>query len=174
MPNWCDNYIEVRGDIDTIKSLWQNAKQDGLLQTLNPMPPDLEGTTAPFDTPNWYVWCVNNWGTKWEVDLEDLRYEESEGTAQIIGSFQSPWAPPTNAFAAYLDRVGDGVDIRLYYEEGGTAFIGRWDNGQEAFYLDYANLSADEVEAALADEPYLEELFNLVERLHEYEREEVA
>ena len=32
---------------------------------LKPMPVELEGTVSPRDTPNWYTWCKENWGTKW-------------------------------------------------------------------------------------------------------------
>ena len=68
MPNWCENRVCFKHSDPTKLAELDAALRDGnALQYLHPMPGELEGTTAPSDTPNWYDWCVNNWGTKWDV-----------------------------------------------------------------------------------------------------------
>ena len=74
MPNQCSNSITIQGSTDTLKPLWEQAQANwknedyGLLNAMVPMPQELKGTTSPSDTPNWYDWCVENWGTKWDID----------------------------------------------------------------------------------------------------------
>ncbi len=70
MPNWCDNTITIRGKTETIRSIWESANQEegGLLASMVP-------------TPNgeWnYDWCVENWGTKWDVDNEGLEFKDND------------------------------------------------------------------------------------------------
>ena len=55
MPNWCNNTITITGDYDTLVQLKPVVEAgEGLLQAIKPMPKELEGTTSPSDTPNWY------------------------------------------------------------------------------------------------------------------------
>ena len=62
MPNWCENRVCFKHSDTTKLAELDAALRDGnALQYLHPMPGELEGTTAPSDTPNWYDWCVNNW-----------------------------------------------------------------------------------------------------------------
>ena len=103
MPNWCNNSITIKGSIESIKQLWENATAEGsgLLNAIAPMPKELEGTTAPSSdgSMTWYSWRVNNWGTKWEVDTEGLEFiDHEDGTAEISGYFDSAWAPPIDAY----------------------------------------------------------------------------
>lgn len=67
MPNFCINYIHIKGPKDKIKKIWDEAQKEGkgLLSAVAPKPEALEDTT--FD--NWYDWTIANWGTNWEADL---------------------------------------------------------------------------------------------------------
>jgi len=133
MPNWCNNSIAIQGPTDTIKQLWEDAHQEeggfGLLNAMVPMPKELEGTTSPGDTPNWYDWRVTNWGTKWDIDDTGLEFtDHGDGTAEISGWFDSAWAPPIDAYNAFLDMM-DNCYITASYHEGGMDFGGFYDNG---------------------------------------------
>ena len=91
------------------------------------MPEALKDTVAPDDRPNWYDWCVKNWGTKWDVDGKLVQeYEDC-----LEYSFRSAWYPPI----AWLKQVSTDYPtllFRLRYYEEDDAFTGiaRVQNGQ--------------------------------------------
>ena len=72
-----------------------------------------------FGTDNWWDWCVNNWGTKWDVTAEeDWRDDEV-----IHLRFESAWSPPV----AWLEQVAaqfPKLTFKLKYEEEGYCFMG--------------------------------------------------
>jgi hypothetical protein len=203
MPNWCNNSIEIVGPRDKIRAVWEAAKQEnkGLLNALRPMPEGLDivaGRVGPEGSPeqvelelreaenlakhgarNWYDWSVSNWGTKWEISLEGLEYEEDEDGnydnggkgphARITGWFDSAWAPPVTAFAHYGSQNED-VKITLDYNEPGMAFVGRYtiENGEEDDeYYDYGEFDSKTVRAAIGSE--MDDFWNISEQMAEYE-----
>ena len=174
MPNWCNNSITIKGSTETIKTLWEEANQEGedggLLNAMVPMPKELEGTTAPSDTPNWYDWCVSNWGTKWDVSLEGLEFTDNgDGTATIEGYFDSAWSPPIDAYNTFCEDM-DGVYLEAYYEEGGMCFVGYWDSEGADDHYEYDDFTSDNIKDNVP--AYLVEHFALDERLDEYEQME--
>ena len=123
MPNWCNNSITITGDYDTLVQLKPVVEAgEGLLQAICPMPKELEGTTAPSDTPNWYDWCNANWGTKWDPEVHLEFIDNEDGTATIQGWFDTAWAPPLEAFQSLADDW-DSCYIELFYEEGGMCYM---------------------------------------------------
>ena len=156
MPNWCNNSITITGPAEKVRALWAatQVEDSGLLQALRPMPVELQDTEAPNAAPNWYDWRVTNWGTKWDIDMEGLEFEEfSDGTAAISGWADSAWSPPVDAFQAYSNENPD-VDMELKYFEPGMAFVGVWDNeGGDAYWDDVSDLleTTAEEDAVLHD-----------------------
>ncbi len=136
MPNWCDNTINIRGPVDLISKLWEDAQvasqgDFGLLQAMVPMPAELNDTKGLGDGPNWYDWRVDNWGTKWDIDADDLELVDNEnGTAVITGCFRSAWAPPVRAYENFFDMMTD-CSIDASYHEPGMDFAGYWSDGNE-------------------------------------------
>lgn len=194
MPNWCNNSIEIVGPRDKIRAVWEAAKQEdgGLLNALRPQPANLFqgdlGTTereqcAEQGIPNWYDWNVSNWGTKWDVSLEGLEYEEDadgnfdNGTGQpyarITGWFDSAWAPPTAAIAAFCEANPD-VRATIDYYEPGMCFVGRMiaEDGevQEDDCIDYSDATSKTIRGIIGDE--MTDLWNLEEELANYEEDE--
>lgn len=153
MPNWCNNSIEIIGPADKIQALWAaaQAEESGLLNAMVPMPEGLRNTvkgsgdelqTETHDGfTNWYDWAVARWGTKWDVDIENLYYEDlGDGQAQIRGSFESAWGPPTEACETYAKANAD-VKMQLKYFEPGMSFMGVWDNeGGDTYYDDVGDM----------------------------------
>jgi hypothetical protein len=80
-------------------------ESDGLLNTLRPQPDNLFLENLDSEkrlelnedgVPNWYDWRIENWGTKWEVNSEDLCVvDNGDGTSYIWGDFVSAWSPPS-------------------------------------------------------------------------------
>jgi hypothetical protein len=185
MPNWCNNTITISGPKDKITKLYNDAKaENGLLQAMVPMPKELEDTTSPAPkegTPqplvdgfdNWYDWRVQNWGCKWDVDMDGL--ELSEDGTNISGWFDSPWGPPIEAYSTYLDKNED-CSVESHYEEGGMDFAGHWHDGQDDFIeniSDYARqvVKGNDSGSTLYD--YLDDQLELTENRREYIEEEL-
>jgi hypothetical protein len=153
MPNWCENSITIKGPAEKLTALWLAAqdKNYGLLNAMVPMPEGLKNTikgtgdeaqTEEHDGyTNWYDWSVARWGTKWDVSTENLRYEPLEnGQAQIVGSFESAWSPPLDAFQTYANKNSD-VEMELKYFEPGMSFMGVWDTeGGDAYWENVGGL----------------------------------
>ena len=148
MPNWCNNSITITGPAEKIAALWARAQSEGnaLLNAMRPMPAELLEGEA------WYGWRVENWGTKWDIDMQGLEFEEfSDGTAAITGWADSAWSPPVDAFRAYSNENPD-VTMELKYFEPGMAFIGVWDSeGGDAYWdrLDSLLDTTEEEDAVL-------------------------
>ena len=144
MPNWCNNTLSIQGPTETLKPLWEETKKTGLLQAMKPMPKELEDTTSPSSSANkpqpmiegfdnWYDWRVQNWGTKWDVDSEGLEFTDNgDGTASIVGWFDSAWGPPTEAFNTFCDD-NDNCSLESFYEEGGMDFAGHYCDGYDDY-----------------------------------------
>lgn len=137
MPNWCDNTITIQGSTETVKTLWDEASamdskgSGGLLEAMHPI--------GAWD----YGTAVEEWGTKWDVDLEGLEFTDNgDGTSSITGWASSAWAPPINAFSKFSDSM-DGVYCELKYYEPGMDFIGVWDSeGGDAYWENIAEMVA--------------------------------
>ena len=181
MPNWCNNTLSLTGPKEKITAIYNKAKKDdALLQQLKPMPEALEGTTSPapkegkvqplvdgFD--NWYDWRVQNWGTKWDVDMDGL--ELSDDGTTITGWFDSAWAPPIHAYEYFLTDNED-CSIKSYYYEGGMDFGGLWEDFADA-EVTMSDFTADEMEDPNSGLIYdLNEHFNFSEYVREYEEEQ--
>ncbi len=117
-------------DIQLFRKRAEGEDSDLFLDSLHPMPGELEDTSSPsfprnkmligkYGFDNWYDWRIRNWGTKWDVQavLED------EGDGYLDYSFQSAWSPPVE----WLEKVARDypqLSFRLEYEEEGRDFVG--------------------------------------------------
>jgi len=124
MPNWCENKLGISGPEGELNLFLLRAKgEEGKplsFQSLYPMPEELAGTSSPGDSPNWYDWRVQHWGTKWDVG--DVHAAEGSATS-VEFSFDTAWAPPT----ALIEKVSEdfpGLRFRLDYAEMGMCFAG--------------------------------------------------
>jgi hypothetical protein len=116
MPNWCSNRATITGPAPVIQEIADILKQDNtpLLAWMVPQP-NFEGDQ------DWYMWNVNNWGTKW--DIGDVYIDNDTEEDSIEFSFCSAWAPPVEAFTTWA--FGDGrVQFSLEYWEPGCGFVG--------------------------------------------------
>jgi hypothetical protein len=191
MPNWCNNNITIQGPTDTIKTLWEEAEKDGLLNAIKPMPEILKDTTSPapadidkvqqqtmiaqtgFD--NWYDWRVKNWGVKWDVSTEGLEFTDNgDGTASITGWFDSPWGPPIESYNTFCDD-NDNCSLTASYHEPGMDFAGVYEDGMDD-YIDGISEHLDNNEpdtwSPLARQ--LDEEFGIMESIEMWREEENA
>ena len=116
MPNWCSNRATITGPSPVIDEIKLKLTQDDpeLLAWMVPQP-NFAGDQ------DWYMWRVNNWGTKW--DITDVYIDNADEADSIEFSFSTAWAPPVEAFTAWA--MGDGrVQFSLEYWEPGCGFVG--------------------------------------------------
>jgi hypothetical protein len=177
MPNWCENIFEISGPKEKIKALYEESSRKTsdssvddadtqLLQSMCPMPDELNGTTSPSDGPNWYDWRITNWGTKWEVSVDDLEYEEEgDDTATLTGNFESAWSPPIEAFRFYAENNPD-VSVSLHYCEEVPQYAGYFffsDGEEDSEQFDLEDETAESVMDLVGAE--LDDMFCISDRL---------
>lgn len=115
MPNFCQNKLTVINPSPEFKEFISGGLD---FQKIVPCPHN------PFEDLNW---CVDNWGTKWNVDKDqDLNFDNEDTIC-----FDTAWSPPIPVIAALAAKFPD-LKFTLRYFEGGN-FIGgivEWSNGE--------------------------------------------
>lgn len=187
MPNWCSNYISVRGTNSAeIKRLADAFDSGELCQAVIPVPEDLQivaGRVGAEDNPeqielerktkenlekygagNWYDFCVNKWGTKWDVNVGGECDRDEDGLG-FNGSFDSAWSPPMGIVEELTAR---GFEVTLYYYEPGMGFVGKYEDGCDDYY-ELSGLDSSTVASAIGNE--LDDMFGISESMAEYEAE---
>ena len=114
MPNHCTNQLIIRSENkELLAQLLEIATRDE--------DADLFHFLAPMPDNEWdYDWCVNNWGTKW--DIYDVSYEYLLDGELHLG-FCTAWSPPVPALQTGAERLG--FTFELYFIEEGMMFIGK-------------------------------------------------
>lgn len=176
MPNWCGNTLTLSHDDPEMIVRATKAFEEGrLLEEFIPVPAGLKGTTSPnrdgtaeelkakYGYADWYDFCVNEWGTKWDVG--DSQGIQDVDKLDLIVYFDSAWAPP---IAAYEKLEDLGFRVYATYYEPGCAFAGIYDEcGDNCYNL--SEMSSDEVRDELPSE--LDDAFGISESMAEYEAE---
>jgi hypothetical protein len=186
MPNYCSNYLTLtHKDPAMIVRAKEALDRGEFLQEFIPVPEELQIVAGSVGNPveqakleadtqrniekygygNWYDYCVNEWGTKWDVGGDGQEVDITEDGTMLTTYFDSAWAPPTNAYEKLQD-MGFGVEA-MYYEPG-MAFAGKWDHGSDDYY-EFGSMSADQAESEIPSD--VDFAFGITESIREYERE---
>ncbi len=141
MPNWCNNYLELEHEDPAMIERARKAFAEGkLLEEFCPVPSSLHvvagrvgddtdpkqieletqeaANIATHGYANWYDYCVNEWGTKWDVGGEGDQASQDSPT-DLRMNFDSAWAPPIAAMEKFQDL---GFKVKLVYWESGMCF----------------------------------------------------
>ena len=187
MPNWCNNTVELyHEDAAMIERARTAFNAGSLLNEFIPVPAELQIVAGRVgDDTNaeqikleednkhnlethgystWYDFCVNEWGTKWDVGGDD------QGPAQdipggLIMCFDSAWSPPIQAYEKLMEL---GFQIRAMYYEPGMAFAGIWDDGADDYY-EYGGMNSQQIAEELPE--HLDEAYGISECMAEWEEE---
>ena len=157
MPNWCYNNVKIEsyGHPSLSKDMKNSLSEDKDLFIQFVPQPKFE------NDQDWYMWNVNNWGTKWDVTTNSVQFIGDD----LEFSFDSAWAPPIQ-FYEHLQELGFLVDAKYY--EPGMCFVGAYYDGSDECY-DYSGMNSEEVAEAL---PYdLDEFFQISNDMAMYEEE---
>ena len=186
MPNWCNNSVELYHNDPAMIERARTAFNDGrLLDEFIPVPKDLHivaGSVGDQYSPeqkkleedtarnlathgygNWYDFCVNEWGTKWDIGADGNPAQDIPGGLML--GFDSAWAPPVGAYEKLTEQ---GFSIRAMYYEPGMAFAGIWEDGFDDFY-EYGGMNSEQIAEELPVE--LDEAFGISESVAEWEEE---
>lgn len=129
MPNWCENLLNVSGltkDIEGFLEVLRGADPDSYdpnarlqFQKLYPLPKE--------EKDNWYDWCVNHWGTKWDIDpQEPVSQWEGDNFSTVYYDFVTAWAPPIE-FIKKIASDFPELTFKISYYESGMAFAGYYE-----------------------------------------------
>ena len=102
MPNYCNNELTITSDnAGLLQSLMNELKQADSYEVdfLSKLVPFTEETNYVWD----YDWCVENWGTKW--DIFDIVHASLEGDTLTV-SFSTAWSPAIPAVEKAADTYG--------------------------------------------------------------------
>lgn len=158
MPNWCSNHISLTHDDPAmIKKV-----SDHYLAPLTALVPQPESIASGCErlidkdtSDNWYDWRIANWGTKWDIELENI-IVSSDGKT-LTANFASAWSPPIEAYEKLKEQ---GYKISAFYSEMMMGFAGRFEDGMQEF-IPSVNFEKDNWREAMSDEmaDYLESDF---------------
>ena len=148
MPNWCRNRVTVYSDntqpIEKIKKIFEDKKKifghiiqepdwrrlpnekgeySKLEQHKNPKTGEVMWETYNFpdgkNDDRWYHWCIDNWGTKWELSELDIEYDEEV----LELTFSTAWSPPEGIMQELKDKYPD-LGFTCFYDEPGMEIAG--------------------------------------------------
>lgn len=186
MPNWCTNIVEIaHKDPAKLKEVVEAYNEGKFCNFAKPVPKELQivagrvGSNEEyaqqllefteqlnmkfFGYKHWYDFCVNEWGTKWDVGGDGDKVELEEDQTDTTFDFCSAWSPPIGAYEALLEQ---GFEVRAYYYEPGMAYAGIWDNGDDNYY-EIGGETSETIKEAIPEE--LDEMFVISETMAEYE-----
>ena len=148
MPNWCYNRVQLSDNGETSEQFDRLCKLldgDNPFNEIYPRPdftkiPNSKGelpkkevhkndkgeiVCETFNFPDgknddrWYHWCIDNWGTKWDIDLAAADVEDDYAEF----GFQTAWAPASGIFDKIKEDYPD-VAISWFYDEPGMEIAG--------------------------------------------------
>lgn len=182
MPNWCNNSVSItHTDPDKLRSLVEAVNAKRFLDFVIPVPQDLTETVAGFPGEelreaheakeqsnmekygfkNWYDFCVNRWGTKWDVEAYDTVEFDPAG---VTFGFDSAWSPPTGVYAALVEQ---GFSVTGFYYEPGMAFAGKWSDEDGDQYWELGDMTSEQVRDLLPED--LDEVMCISENMEQWE-----
>lgn len=129
MPNHVYHSMEITGETEALQNFVDKHFNDEHfdLNTILPMPEELEGTKSPSDEPNpeliakygadnWYDWKIKNWSTKWNTYDNTMDFSDKE---IICAIFQTAWNTPENIFKKLAELYPELTFCLEIVEEGG-------------------------------------------------------
>jgi hypothetical protein len=124
MPNWCQNRVTFTGDADQIKEIRELFTNEEPFNTIIPQPADedLPKAEDSLSLPDWYMWRVNTWGTKWDIDSSETHFAIDENNFLQI-EFFTAWSPAVGICERLREKYED-VDIIWFYDEPGMCDAG--------------------------------------------------
>lgn len=142
MPNWCENKLLILADnkdglkdFGRLEKLFEESldyneetgEVKNLLDSIVSMPKALKDgkkyTLPNGDTMDWYKWCNNFWGTKWDACNCIATMPDFNAPNRMMFVFDTAWAPPLT-WLETVAAIFPNLWIKLRYDEPGIGFRG--------------------------------------------------
>ena len=91
---------------------------------------------------NWYDWCIDKWGTKWNVEDEVSVIDIDNDNYEI--TFDTAWSCPSGILKEFSKMCNDGELDWMYYDEDydGHIFVTK-ENGELMLRKEYLDVDYD-------------------------------
>jgi len=160
MPNWCSNSVTFwHEDEKELQRLVDAYNSGHAMSAIWPCPDDLKIVAGCVGAPgspeqvaletkqaenfakhgakDWYDWCCENWGTKWDFGLENgdkpAQIEtDAKGRKCVRLGFNTAWAPPTGFYSHLHNELG--FTVKAYYFEQGVGFCGIYTDDNDRLF----------------------------------------
>jgi hypothetical protein len=122
MPNYCSNTITISGEEAQLAQLAEQLRADEttIMERLVPTPNEL------IENSGWYQWCLDNWGTKW--DMIELAGDYDEDFISL--SYETAWSPNIPFWEIISARFPELKMVHHYREDGvGFAGVAKYQGG---------------------------------------------
>ena len=167
MPNWCFNTLSIDTTTEGGKVLaeafrpkYKYEDSDNLyarpFQDLMPCPEELrvdahcgdlseqqKANKEKYGYTDWYGWCWDNWGVKWDARVEDI--DDTNPDEEVHVYFDTPWNAPTKFFEYFAKKYPDARFEDEYTEEG-MQFEGKVGQSDIGFFDECWDLEPQEDE----------------------------
>lgn len=176
MPNWVANVAYVKHkDRAQLQRAYHALEKGNLFNEFIPIPEVLltrepgsdqfeRELVEKYGADEWYTWCLNNWGIKWDVGEPGHAHWIDHNMLAL--TFESPWDAPLEAYHK-LEELG--FEILAYYYEPGMTFAGIYEDGLYDHYSDWSD--SQQAREILPAE--LDDTFGISDDLEEIEREQM-
>ena len=162
MPNWFNFSLEVSGKKEDVQEFVQNVKgskdydTEGYEFDFNhfiPQPDNIfrgnlglneEKYCKDNNLPNWYNWNVDNWGTKWNANIDDSYWvSELEKVSSFRYDMATAWADPRPIIVKMIEKYPD-LDFEIEGEEESNEY-GIYISTYEDVFLEEEPTQIDEM-----------------------------
>ena len=128
MPNWCDNSLHIEGSPGDVERFFTENKGDKQVLSFEKSLPVPQGEDS-------YDWCIQNWGTKWDADIDGKELDDidhDDDLNWITYNFSTAWAPPAH-WLRFVAKKYPTLQFNMDSEEGGNAYYGKFMAKGDAF-----------------------------------------
>lgn len=147
MPNWTDCRVTItHAKPEKIDQLLDILNDKDPFNQIVPMP-SLVSMDEKYtgEMPEWYGWRCENWGTKWEPQIEELERPDSQ---TIDCTMLTAWSAPTRIWDTLYDL---GFRVEAVYLDEGWCYCGHYqDKADQQYDVDPANLP-EKIEQVFGD-----------------------
>jgi hypothetical protein len=139
MPNWCENEITIESlQFNEIKNIIENNNDDKMFfNKFIDIEPKVSNEKY---NKNWFYINIDNYGTKWDVDVKEIFIDYLENKNTISLKFSTAWSPPIIFCKRFSEKYN--AILELKYFECGCDFSGHVliNNGKITYEKNYSHL----------------------------------